>query len=67
MGQSKNNDLVLDLWPDTGNLLHLSRATTYTLANQGKIPIVRMGKKMLVPRVQLERLLSGQEQNQAQA
>jgi excisionase family DNA binding protein len=58
--QSKNNDLVLDLWPDAGKLLHLSRATTYNLANQGIIPTIRMGKKILVPRVQLEKLLSGQ-------
>ena len=64
MGINNREKLVYSLWPDVGELLNLSRATTYRLANEGVIPTIRMGKKFLVPKVQLERLLNGQLQNQ---
>jgi excisionase family DNA binding protein len=61
MGINSEGKLVLNLWPETGKLLNLSRATTYRLANEGVIPTIRMGKKFLVPKAQLERLLNGQQ------
>ncbi len=64
MGINNREKLVYSLWPDVGELLNLSRATTYRLANEGAIPTIRMGKKFLVPKVQLERLLNGQLQHQ---
>jgi Helix-turn-helix domain len=62
----KDNSLVLDLWPTVGNLLHLSRATTYLMASQGKIPTIKLGKKILCPRVRLEAMLAGQTEEKSQ-
>jgi len=49
--------LVLDV-PEAGKLLNLSRATTYALVNQGVIPSIRFGKRIVVPRKALEELLA---------
>jgi excisionase family DNA binding protein len=45
---------------EAGALLGVSRGTAYSLAKSGQIPVVRLGKRMLVPRAQFERLLAGQ-------
>lgn len=44
--------------PEAGRLLGVSRATAYELAAQGVLPTLRLGKRLVVPKVQLERLLS---------
>ena len=49
---------VLNVWPDVGRALNLSRATTYSLVNQGVIPSIRFGKRIVVPRKALEELLA---------
>lgn len=38
--------------------LGIGRNTAYDLAAQGVIPVLRLGRRMVVPRVALERLLS---------
>lgn len=43
---------------ETAKQLGLSRAFTYELANRGDIPVVRFGKRMVVPIVELDRYLS---------
>jgi excisionase family DNA binding protein len=50
------NSLVLDV-PEAGRMLNLSRATAYSLAAKGVIPIIRFGKRIVVPRKALEELL----------
>ena len=49
--------LVYDV-PTAGKLLNLSRATAYSLAAQGLIPTIRFGKRLVVPKAALEKLLS---------
>jgi excisionase family DNA binding protein len=39
--------------------LGISRSTAYTLARRGNLPTLRLGHRLVVPRVQLDRLLSG--------
>jgi excisionase family DNA binding protein len=58
--ETKDNQgsLVLNIWPDVGRALNLSRATTYSLVNQGVIPSIRLGKRIVVPRKALEELLA---------
>ena len=56
--EENQESLVLNVWPDTGHLLNLSRATTYSLVNQGIIPSIRFGKRIVVPRKALEELLA---------
>ena len=42
---------------EAGDVLGLSRATAYAAANAGTIPVVRVGRRMVVPRFALEKLL----------
>jgi hypothetical protein len=48
---------VLRLWPDVGQALDLSRAATYAAAKRGEIPVIRLGKRLVVPTAQLRRML----------
>lgn len=45
----------------TAIILGISRAGAYQAARRGEIPTVRFGKRILVPRKALERLLEGQQ------
>ena len=40
--------------------LGIGRNSAYAAAARGEIPIIRIGKRMLVPRFLLEKLLAGQ-------
>ena len=42
---------------ETAKLLRIGRATVYEQIRQGTIPSLRMGRKILVPRKALEKLL----------
>ena len=42
-----------------GKLLGISRATAFTLVNNGKIPSLRLGRRLVVPKAQLLALLEG--------
>ena len=43
---------------EAANILRISRGQAYTLANQGKLPVIRLGRKLIVPRRGLNELLS---------
>ncbi len=49
---------TLPVWPDTGNLLGLSKAATYDAVSRGDIPAIRIGRRLLVPTAALRRMLS---------
>lgn len=49
---------TLNLWPTTGQLLNLSRQSTYDAANRGEIPTIRIGRRLLVPTAALYRMLA---------
>ena len=49
--------LAIPIWPDTCHLLGISRYAGYEAAKRGEIPTIRIGKRILVPRVALYRLL----------
>lgn len=44
---------------EVAQLLSLSRNSVYQGVLTGEIPSIRVGKRVLIPRVQLERLLLG--------
>lgn len=44
--------------PEVAKVLRISRNQAYLLANQGKLPVVRLGRRLLVPRKRLNDLLS---------
>lgn len=53
----KMESLVLNVWPDVGRALNLSKPTVYALVNQGVIPSIRFGRRVVVPRKALNQLL----------
>lgn len=48
---------TLPVWPDTGQLLGLCKASAYAAAASGEIPTIRVGRRLLVPTAALRRLL----------
>jgi len=51
--------MTIPVWPDTGKLLGLGRNATYDAIARGEIPVLRFGRRIVVPKKALERLLSG--------
>jgi excisionase family DNA binding protein len=43
--------------PEAAEMLGLSRNFTYELVKQKQIPVVKFGKRLLIPRVALEKML----------
>jgi excisionase family DNA binding protein len=54
------NDECLTLSiPQAGKLLGYSRNTAYEAARRGDLPTIRLGRKIRVPKLALQRLLDG--------
>ncbi len=49
--------LTMPLWPDTARLLGLGKDGVYRAAHEGVIPVIRVGRRMLVPRAAFQKLL----------
>lgn len=45
--------------PEAGDLLGIGRNQAYEAARRGDIPVIRIGKRLLVPVRALERMLDG--------
>ncbi len=46
---------------EAGCMLGISRGLAYQMAREGKIPTIRFGKRMVVPRKAVDRLLEKSE------
>jgi excisionase family DNA binding protein len=44
---------------EAGRVLGISRSLAYEAARRGEIPVIRIGKRYLVLKVQLEQILAG--------
>ena len=53
------NDALTVSVPAAGKLLGLGRNAAYEAAARGEIPSIRIGGRVLVPKVALQRLLAG--------
>ena len=47
--------------PEVAKLLGISRNYAYELARRGEIPVIRFGKRLLVPKIGLEKKLAEAE------
>jgi len=47
---------------ETARKLGISRGLAYELARSGQLPVLRLGKRWLVPKIALDRMLSQPEQ-----
>jgi excisionase family DNA binding protein len=57
----KENDPLTLTVVETAALLRISRNTAYALISQGRIPSIRLGKRVLIPRKALDTLLDVQQ------
>ena len=53
-----NDELVLSV-NTAAKKLRISRNLAYQMCHEGKIPTIKFGKRILVPKVALDKLLSG--------
>jgi Helix-turn-helix domain len=44
--------------PDAGRRLGLGRNASYEAARRGELPVLRFGRKLVVPRIAFERMLA---------
>ncbi len=49
--------------PEAAKVLGISRGSAYALVNQGVIPVLRLGRRLVVPRAALLRMLDQGVQN----
>jgi len=52
--------MTVPVWPDAGQMLGLGRNATYDAVARGEIPVLRFGRRILVPSKALERLVNGE-------
>ena len=45
--------------PEAAALLGINRNTAYEAAARGELPVIKIGKRLLVPRARLEAMLAG--------
>jgi excisionase family DNA binding protein len=62
MTDNNEHSLVLTV-SEAAKLLRLSRGSAYEGIRLGQIPSIRIGRRLLVPRRALEKLLEGVPQN----
>ena len=43
--------------PEAAEMLGISRNHAYELARQGKLPVIRLGKRLIIPRIGFEKWL----------
>jgi excisionase family DNA binding protein len=59
--QNESGQSLVYTVEQAGKLLGLSRPTSYKYANDGTLPVVRLGRRLVVPKTRLERLLNGDQ------
>lgn len=61
----KEDSLTLTV-TECAKRLGIGRNSAYEAVSRGEIPVIRVGKRLLVPKAALERLLSGDHANTKQ-
>jgi excisionase family DNA binding protein len=57
--------LTVPVWPDAGQALGLGRNATYDAVARGEIPVLRFGRRIVVPKRALERMVNGEKADAA--
>lgn len=59
--------LAVNVWPDFGNMVGVSRTTAYAIVTSGRIRVVRVGARILIPMSAIEEFLSAEAELQTAA
>ena len=62
MTTAEDDRLVLTV-TEAAQLLKIGRSCAYEAVRNGQLPVIRMGRRILVPRAALERLLANGSQD----
>jgi excisionase family DNA binding protein len=62
MTTAEDDRLVLTV-TEAAQLLKIGRSCAYEAVRNGQLPVIRMGRRILVPRAALERLLENGSQD----
>ena len=65
MTTAEDDRLVLTV-TEAAQLLKIGRSCAYEAVRNGQLPVIRMGRRRLVPRAALERLLANGSQDLSQ-
>jgi excisionase family DNA binding protein len=65
MTTAEDDRLVLTV-TEAAQLLKIGRSCAYEAVRNGQLPVIRMGRRILVPRAALERLLANGSQDSSQ-
>lgn len=57
--EQSTESLVWNVWPDVGKRLNLSKTTTWKMVHTRQIPSIKLGKRIVVPKAALEKVLAG--------
>ena len=57
-GHGKRSAETVDI-ETAGRILGIGRGLAYRLAQRGELPTLRLGRRLVVPRAQLDRMLAG--------
>jgi len=57
LAQGNQERLCLSV-PEAAKILGISRGLAYELARSGRLPALRFGRRLLIPRAALERMLN---------
>jgi excisionase family DNA binding protein len=60
MADEQIERLTIPVWPDAGKALGLGRNATYDAVARGEIPVIRFGRRIVVPKRALERMVNGE-------
>ena len=66
MHQQSTRPLTISV-PEAGRRLGIGRNTAYEAARQGQLPVIRIGKRMVVPIAAFEAMLAVQSKQQVVA
>jgi hypothetical protein len=57
--QSKPSRQTVDIWPDFASIIGIGRNSAYAAAKREDFRSIRIGKKIVVAKAEVERLLTG--------
>jgi excisionase family DNA binding protein len=57
MSRNQNAEALVYAVPEAGKLLGLGRAGSYEAAKRGELPVIRIGRRLMVPKAALHDLL----------
>jgi len=55
-----DSELTMPLWPDAARAVGCGKSKIYEMANTGRLPILRIGRKIRVLRMPLMRMLGAE-------